>query len=618
MNRKSLLFIFFSAICWLSQAKNISHHFFVKDVFEKNGVSIHYSGVVQIDFSSKNDFENNVIDDLSLKLFLPSFYVDYIVYQNKKINGHQLFGYTFPAEMLAVIDLKTKLIVGTKEVTFNTQVSSYRPISHELEGAALEKLKAAQPNLKEELVKGGNIQFKILESKQITFPRNRDFFKEIPLAVDTAINNKNTVKTESEKKEEYLRLLTEGNLFLNENNYSQAYKSFVCAKRFATDLSLINSKIDLVAGLLTNSRNSNFRWQPVVDQIITDNPTSKNDIYSEVNSIKADNTNATSSHFPDRNQTTIPKHTYYRSNDSNSVTTDEKTEESVEVYKSNNNTATISEDSIFVTDEELQSQESNSVLIDQQLTQDSISISNFNIASNNTNDASDKVSSIGVKEITSEDKFSKDKKLSSPSKSSYSPFEKKGYIKYKRDSQAVVDGYNRLLIPFGKYEILRYRAGFANVKIKDTVALKTIVCTGQNGEYTWSARIYQNPWQETVVDKNGNFVDDFTKKVEIYVVDNVTLVPYADVSPELKKAFKDPNPYASTDFISAFKLWERENAKRPVVIHRRAEIKARREVLKREAYQGADACKATVSKSLEEVVFYFKHLGYEIINRNSL
>lgn len=616
MNRKSLLFIFFSAICWLSQAKNISHHFFVKDVFEKNEVSIHYSAVVQIDFSINNDLEDNSIDELSLKLYLSSFYVDYIVYQNKKIKGHQLFGYTFPAEMLAVIDLETKLFVETKDVTFNAQVSSYRPTIHKVEGAILDKLKATYPNLKTELVEGKNLQFKILETTNISFPKNKDFFQEIPLAIENSIKNKNTDITESEKKAEYLRLLTEGNLFLNENNYNQAYKSFVCAKRFATDLSLINSKIDLVAGLLTNSRNSNFRWQPIIDHNITDISPSKNDIYSEVNGTTSGKLNASSSLFPDRNHS-IPKHNYH-SNDSNSITTNNKIAESAEVYKPNNKRATISENSIFVTVEEVKSKENSSVLSEKQLTQDSISISDYNSTGNETNDAIDKMNAQAVKEITSEGKFSKDKKLSSPSNSSYSPFEKKGFIKYKRDSQAVVDDYNRLLIPFGKYEILRYRAGFANVKIKDSVALKKIECTGENGEYTWSARIYQNPWQETVVDKNGKFVDDFTKKVEIYVVDNVTLVPYAAISAELKNAFKDPNPYADTDFISAFKLWERENAKRPEVIHRRAEIKVRREVLKREAYQGADACKATVSKSLEEVVFYFKHLGYEIIDRNSL
>ena len=190
---------------------------------------------------------------------------------------------------------------------------------------------------------------------------------------------------------------------------------------------------------------------------------------------------------------------------------------------------------------------------------------------------------------------------------------RKGFIKYKRDEQAVLDALDRVLIPYGKYEILRYRAGFANIKMKDSVALKTIECVGKNDEYSWSARIYQNPWIETVIDKNGAFVDELNKRVEIYVVDNVSLLPWEEIPQSIKDAYKDPNQFTGTDFVSAFKLWEHENANRPDIIARRKEIQSFKDASRNEAYRGANKCKNEVARSIESVYEYYKKLGYEIV-----
>ncbi|WP_010179155.1 hypothetical protein, partial [Aquimarina agarilytica] len=168
---------------------------------------------------------------------------------------------------------------------------------------------------------------------------------------------------------------------------------------------------------------------------------------------------------------------------------------------------------------------------------------------------------------------------------------RKGFIKYKRDEQAVVDSHDAILIPFGKYKIMYYRAGFARIKLKDSIALKTVECAAKNEEYSWSARVYQNPWFETVINDEGEYVDEVLKKVEIYVVDNVSLLPYEELSDKIIEAYKDPNPYEGTGRISAHNLWNRKHSDEPEVIKRRADIARYKQASKLEAYQGADRCR---------------------------
>ncbi|WP_010521536.1 hypothetical protein [Aquimarina agarivorans] len=158
-----------------------------------------------------------------------------------------------------------------------------------------------------------------------------------------------------------------------------------------------------------------------------------------------------------------------------------------------------------------------------------------------------------------------------------------------------------------------YRAGFARIKIKDSIPLKTVECTGRNEEYSWSARIYQNPWFETVINDEVEYVDDVVKKVEVYVVDNVSLLPYEELSKEIIKAYKDPNPYVGTTRISAHNLWNRKHAYEPEVIRRREEIARFKQASKFEAYQGADDCREKVANSVKEVYDYYKEKGYEVI-----
>lgn len=190
---------------------------------------------------------------------------------------------------------------------------------------------------------------------------------------------------------------------------------------------------------------------------------------------------------------------------------------------------------------------------------------------------------------------------------------RKGFIKYKRDEQAVVDSHDDILIPFGKYKIMYYRAGFARIRLKDSIALKTVECAGSNEEYSWSARVYQNPWFETVINEEGEYVDEMLKKVEVYVVDNVSLLPYEELSDEIIAAYKDPNPYVGTTRISAHNLWNRKHSDEPEVIKRRAEITRFKAASKLEAYQGADGCREKVAVSVKEVYDYYEKLGYEVI-----
>jgi len=187
---------------------------------------------------------------------------------------------------------------------------------------------------------------------------------------------------------------------------------------------------------------------------------------------------------------------------------------------------------------------------------------------------------------------------------------KKGYIKYRIDSKG------NILIPYGKYEILRYKAGFAHIKIKDDVPIKNIVCTNKSDQFTWSARIYENPWLETVIDKEGNYIKEIEKKVEVYIVDNVTHRPNSELPLELIKSYEDPNPFKGTQQISAFNLWNREHSNDPNVLKKRNEIKSLKQVAKLKAYEGAENCRKQVSVDLNKVTNYYLTLGYDVITRD--
>ena len=204
----------------------------------------------------------------------------------------------------------------------------------------------------------------------------------------------------------------------------------------------------------------------------------------------------------------------------------------------------------------------------------------------------------------------------SPNKDNYELIKTaKGYIKYKRDEESVEDSQGNTLIPYGKYKIIRYKAGFAQVKLTDDVVLKNIVCTNKNNEYTWSARIYENPWLETVIDKEVNYVKALEKKVEIYIVDNINYRPFNELPRALVENYQDPNPYEGTQQITAFNLWNRDNANKPWVKQRRKEIEKAKRLSKNDAYKGVDICRSEVSERFEEVYNYYKNMGYEVILR---
>ncbi len=646
----------------------LTNNFFIKGTFEKEGVSFVYSGVVKFNTSTSSNYTS----DLDFNFYLASFYIEEITYKGLKYRNHELFGYTFPKEMLSRINIDGIVNYKNATTTLTVDLSSFDKTKFSLSPAQISILKKETANPEVDFERGLEIRLKLVETNNIEFPINTTLISNIK----KAIKNNKVQKTEEEREKEYLRLLTEGNILLNENNYKESLKSYSIAKNYTADIKNITAKINTVEGFITRNRTQRTRpVRPTIERInpITDFKSAKDqkkysELEAKVNSFLTKNEYAkaieslneakkytTNIKSIDARLATIQKFAPKTESIATKIK-GEKVKRKKLKKKRNSEIVSDSESSSFNrTKTIIANKVDRKLSYGELLKKGSQSLGNkqyikskvyFEAAREKAinKETVDKIlvsvnrlienqsESIPSKEVFNDDSvlasnsdLPKEQKSSKAINSDLAEKAeilkaqfgegdyRKGFIKYKRDEQAVVDAFDKIIIPYGKYEILRYRAGFANIKMKDDVALKTIECIGKNDEYSWSARIFQNPWIETVVDEKGAFVDELTKRVEIYVVDNVSLLPYDEVPQRIRDSYKDPNIHAGTEFVSAFHLWEHENAKRPDIIARRKQIQDFKDASKAEAYAGADKCKEEVAISIEEVYAYYKQLGYEII-----
>jgi len=706
---------FFTGIVWIlgvmftsAFAAALTNNFFIKDTFEKEGLTIKYSGVIKFNPSSNSNFNS----DIEFNLYLASFFIEEVSYKGIIYRGHELFGHTFPKEILSKINIKALINFKNSSTLITSDISSFDKTKYVLSATQASILRKESDNPNEEFDRGSEFSLKLLATNKVEFPINKAVIDDMI----TAINLNRALKTKNQTEGEYSRLITEGNIRLNENNFKESLVSYTLAKKYTDDLKYVNSKIEIVDGYLSKNR-TKYRW---VDRLadksisidqkkITNNRINfDTDFTSDSNKKKYIDLDTDAKSFLVKNEydNAIEKYTEAKKYTTNKAAIDQQIAitEKFKVKASNLTPNT------SVTKKELRKNKKRTsktqakiktktnvvstpvkaasknayptVKIDPQIsypgllkkgseylgkkeyikskayfdaakvkatnkeTVDKILVlvnklakseaitkgytsktfveESKEIESNQYSNIKEEVSI--VKNTKTEKKLplreetkESNKSISLEDKAEILKAEfgegeyKKGFIKYKRDEQGVLDAFDKVLIPYGKYEILRYRAGFANIRMKDPVELKTIECTGKNDEYSWSARIYQNPWIETVVDKNGDFVDDLNKRVEVYVVDNVSLLPWEEVPQSIKDAYIDPNQFTGTEFISAFKLWEHENANRPDILARRREIQSFKDASKNEAYRGANKCKNEVARSIESVYDYYKKMGYEII-----
>ena len=629
-----------------------TNNFFIKDTFTKNGLTLKYTGVLKMKHTSQSDYAS----DLKMEFYLASFYVEEINYEGEKYEEHQLFGHTFPEELFSNLKIKGLLSYEENNVEFNAQVSSLKATQVKLSTEQFSKLKEGKFNINQSLKNGAKFKIKLLKTIEIDFPVEKDFISKLI----TDISTNTTAKTKAQKKAEYVRLLIEGNLLLSKNNYNESFKSFSIAKKYTEETAFINSKIEIVESYIAKNNTSKYRWahrqsksnllERKVEPVKKDRfVSSKGDFKRSDEKNKLVNPDNGKQKVTQQNTSSDSASTITNSYKKNTITTTKvdafnalsdsvsKLKEAKNKVQLSNNKS-LSYGQLLKKGNDLLSSKNfleskvyfeaaqakapnkrnvnkilasvNSLISSAQVKQDKVvNTDNLSELSSSVVNENTEISGTG---ISNEEEEETGFKTNDSAIETFGRSSQAGFIKFKRDKQAVFDRNDNVLIPFGKYEIIRYRSGFANVRLKDTISLKKIVCTGKNGEYSWSARIYQNPWVETVVDENGEYVDDFDKKVEIYVVDNVSLLPYEQVPQSIKDAYKDPNQFTGTNFISAFNLWEKENSKRPDIIARRKEIEAFKQASKKEAYSGADRCKQKVSVALEEVLLYYKNLGYEI------
>lgn len=652
------LFLIFGILCCSVFGSTIlANNFFIKDTFKKEGLEIKYTGVIKFNASSASNYTS----DARFELYLASFFIEEVTYKGIKYRAHELFGYSFPEEVLSKIKIKALVRFRNAEITLVSNVSSFDKTLYKLTENQRRTILKEASDPKEEFNRGVDFRLKLIETYIIDFPINK---KIISLIIDSIKSNK-AQKTELEKEKEYIRLLTEGNIFLGKNNFKQSLISYSYAKKYAINSDYIDGKIDIVESYLAKNGTNKYRWLPKENESAVS--ISKSDrVNLETDFISTSNkkkfleleTEAKSLLFKNQYNKAIDKFTEAKKYTTNKTAIDKKIavvekfkrralgkpvseipKRSVKKDQKNEVKPIVEKKKTIVSKNKVITKKitpkketknnalvSSNKLAKKKTTNNNYSFVKSTVISNEAKiETSKKVKEVTKKTTVQKQSIPKTKKteivltnsLKEKAEILKTEFRageyRKGFVKYKRDEQAVLDAFNNVLIPFGKYEIVRYRAGFANIKMKDSVALKTIECTGKNDEYSWSARIYQNPWIETVVDKNGNFIEELNKRVEIYVVDNVSLLPWDEVPKRIKKAYKDPNQYTGTDFISAFNLWEHENKNKPEVVARRKEIKVFKEASKKEAYKGADHCKEKVAKSIEEVYTYYKNLGYEIV-----
>ena len=670
------LICFFIGVFTFSGINALTNNFFIKDTFEKNGVLIKYSGVVKFQPSSVTNYET----DMSLNLYLASFFIEEITYKGEKYSDRELFGHTFPKEVLSKINVEATLSFKGVPISFTSNISSFEKIEYKLAEDQFLTLKKETKQTKLEFEKGLGFKMKLLKTNAIEFPIDTTLVTNF---INDIATNK-SFKSEEEQANEYSRLLTEGNIFLNENNYKESFASYTLAKEYAEDPIFINSKIEIVDSYLQKNRISKYRWaskeakktdvKKEVSKLkninyesdfnSVDDKKKFSELYTEANDLFAKNKynqaitkyNSAKKYTKNKaainqqikvlekfkNKATITANTNKKNRAKNKKVIEDNNFQLKKASKLSNSISVKEFDGLSYSEllkkgnallaqkefvkskpyfEAAKEKAVNNKAVDKilasvnKLAKNQLKASNPSNKTGIINDTDRLVKQLPIKKPVKAPKKEvtdlQDK--AAILKAEFSEgVSKRGFIKFKRDEQAVLDAKNRVLIPFGKYEILRYRAGFANVRIKDSVALKSVECTGKNDEYSWSARIYQKPWIETVVDGKGEFADEFNKKVDIYVVDNVSLLPFEEVPQRVRDAYKDPNQFTGTDFVSAFKLWEKENANRPDILARRKEIKAFKEASKNEAYSGADNCKQKVSQAIEDVYAYYKSKGYEI------
>lgn len=601
-----------------------SSSFFVADTYEEKGIKINYSAVINAVLI--DNFNGNK----KLSLQLSSFLIEDAKYNNRIYRENDIFGISFPIDTAVEITAKIQLLYGVKLLNKTIILHPNKKTTLDLNTKEI-SFSEIQLNNKKTLA------IKALHSHET-------FIGDIKTRIEQNSHRKDSEAIE----DEHTRLMILGNNYLNENNYKKAVSTYQYAKKYTTDISYAESQI------FTTSKYAQ-RYNIIIDTEYKPHNTVSKDFYTKKQpSIFKKNT-------PKKNETKVGKlqnkqTKQVKNEDGSEYVYPAKNNNNAPVYAVNYDDPDASEFEyeyetttplkiITIFDEENTEFEydyedgkptnfyTNSVneaeYETEYETEDGkpIVLNNSQpITSNKGIQSSTNRKSSGIKAITRPEK-SKIKKIVSnqpqqetvidvqkPSEENFEIIRtKKGYIKYRKDEQAVVDREGNILIPYGKHEIIRFRAGFARIKIKDDVEIKNIVCQNKNVEYNWSARIYENPWKETVIDKSGSFVDKVVKKVEIYIVDNVNNISNSELSPDLLKIYKDPNPFKGSDQISAHNLWNRENSNKPSVIEKRAEIERLKKITKEDSFRGAEECRTQISKHFEEVYAYYHEMGYEII-----
>ena len=609
-------------------------NYFISGEYEEQGVSIYYSAVINALYTQKKNGEKQ------LSLQLSSFNIEDAKYNNVVYRDNDIFGISFPVNTAVEITAEIKLLYG--EQLINETI-----VLHPNKKTQL-NIKTNSPNLpKTRLNAQKTIGIKALHDRE-TFIGD----------IKNAIKRNNQSKDPEAIEAEHTRLMVLGNNYLNENNYKQAISTYQHAKKYTTDISYAESQITTTSkyaeknDVVLNTQNETHKtvskdyYTKKQPSILNKKESSKSVATTKTIKTSANKPTKSSdgSEYEYESNTNKVKsgidepvyavnyedsaadefeYEYESATPSKAATIfDQKSSEFEYEYDGPQTASTSSYTETEVEYETESGEIITEVIKIENKPQPRVNkIKNTQQASNyppSGNKTAIKSENTGIKKITSTQKTPEvNTNIKQPANENYEIIRtKKGYIKYRKDEQAIVDREGNILIPYGKYEIIRFRAGFARIKVKDDVAIKNVVCANENEEYNWSARIYENPWKETVIDESGEYVDKVVKKVEIYIVDNVSNKPNSELSPELLKKYEDPNPFKGTKQISAFNLWNRKNANDPAIIQKRAEIERLKQVAKDEAYLGAKNCKTTVTKDFEEVFNYYQSLGYEIILKN--
>ena len=632
------IFVFVSLQVFGINILNPNTNIYISGEYEEKGVEINYSAIINITTLSDNNTKKKLAMQLS------SFAIEDANYKGVTYRDNELFGTSFPIDTAVEITTDIQLFYGTKSIN---------------------KTVVLNPS-KKTIIDLGTNQLNIFDLKiqnQKTILIKQLFEHEVFIdTIKANIDNLNENKSPEILKEEYTRLMILGSSYLNENNYKKASSTYLDAKKFTTNTSHVDAQINTtikyaakdniiidtkespISTTRTNITSSKANTPTTTNgssspkiantkkfkekniEYIKDEdgveyeyeytPDPKNELVFAVNS---DDSNIEYEYEYEYESNSQPKkETGFSENSANSDTEYEYEYEyeGNQPNKQSNNTASKNSDVEY----EYEYENGDIKTFNEDSSKNSGIKKSSNLVSNTTyknktgNSSLDKKSSIT--RVSSKINSSKEevKRVQKPLDKNYELIKTtKGYIKYKKDEQAVVDKDGNILIPYRKHEIVRFKAGFAQVRLKDDVQIKNIACTNKNEEYVWSARIYENPWIETVIDKKGNYVKDLEKKVEIYIVDNINYRPSHELSNTLIESYKDPNPFRGTQQISAFNLWNRDNGNKVSVVKKRMEIERLKKISKDNAYVGIDKCRDEISKHFQEVKDYYSKMGYEII-----